>query len=356
MGSEMKSYKWAIISEMFRDIFHSYQDNWDDAQGKEPPETLLSIFMPIVKPLTKYKELKGVEHLYNILEDDESRSLLIKILAYRYMGHRKVKLPRNNPERQNNLETMNALDKIGQPLQIASMNLELNQYDLSGVGYHFNSYCTARGGSYIFLQRQYEFNRGGVVCKAEEGDIVIDAGACWGETTLYFADAVGDKGRVVAFEFIPSNAEVLHKNIEANPDFKDRITVVDRPLWDVEDQELFYVDWGPGSRVSFEKMRDDFPDDKCWTTTIDAVVEKYELPSVDFIKMDIEGAEPSALEGARNTIRKFHPKLAISLYHHINDFKTVPAFIESTGMKYKYYLDHHTIFQNETVLFAVPEH
>ena len=270
------------------------------------------------------------------------------------MRHRKVKLPRNNPDRQKNLERMSALDKIGEPLQIAFMNARLNQHDLSVLVITSILIARPEGGAHIFLQRQYEFNRGGVVCKADEGDIVIDAGACWGETALYFAGTVGDRGRVVAFEFIPSNAEVLHKNIEANPDFTDRIIVVDRPLWDVEDQELFYVDWGPGSRVSFEKMRDDVSDNKCWTTTIDSVVEKYELPSVDFIKMDIEGAEPGALEGARNTIRRFHPKLAISLYHHIDDFKSVPAFIESTGLNYKYYLDHHTIFHHETVLFAVP--
>ena len=59
---------------MFRDMFHSYQNNWDDAQGDEPPE-LHSILKPIVNPFVRYKELKGIGHLYNILEDDESRKL-----------------------------------------------------------------------------------------------------------------------------------------------------------------------------------------------------------------------------------------------------------------------------------------
>jgi hypothetical protein len=102
-------------------------------------------------------------------------------------------------------------------------------------------------------------------------------------------------------------------------------------------------------------MREDFPDTKTITTTIDDTVRELGLPRVDFIKMDIEGAELNALKGAEHSIREFYPKLAISLYHSIEDFSTIPRYLTSLGLNYKYYLEHHTIYENETVLFAVPQ-
>ncbi|SFU68912.1 FkbM family methyltransferase [Nitrosospira multiformis] len=72
--------------------------------------------------------------------------------------------------------------------------------------------------------------------------------------------------------------------------------------------------------------------------------------------MDIEGAELNALKGAEDTILRCRPKLAISLYHSIDDFKTIPRYLNSPGLSYKYYLDHHTIYENETVLFAIPQY
>jgi FkbM family methyltransferase len=235
------------------------------------------------------------------------------------------------------------------------MDITLQQRDLKPLGFDMRAYCTGAGGSYIFLQCQYELHRDGVHCKAEVGDVVIDAGACWGETSLYFAHEVGKEGKVFAFEFIPSNLDVLRKNIAANPHLSNSINVVDLPLWDQDGQVLYYVDWGPGSRVSFEKLREDFADTQCTTTTIDHVVGKFNAPRVDFIKMDIEGAELKALKGAEKTILRFHPKMAISLYHSIDDFKTIPRYLNLLGLSYKYYLDHHTIYENETVLFAIPQ-
>ena len=80
----------------------------------------------------------------------------------------------------------------------------------------------------------------------------------------------------------------------------------------------------------------------------------YMRKKIDFIKMDIEGAEFNALKGAEKTIRKFMPNLAISLYHSLEDFISIPIYLNSLNLNYKFYLDHHTIYQNETVLFAIP--
>jgi len=316
-------------------------------------EGVLFLFPALIyeRQVNRYAD---IGYLYDLLENDESRALLVKLFAYRIMGHKRVKLPRNAPEHDEYIKRIGALPIVGPPVNISFMNLTLELRDLSPVGFALRTYCTTGGGSYVFLQRQYEYHCRDVHCKAEPGDVVIDAGACWGETSLYFAHEVGPTGRVVSFEFIPSNLEVLGKNVNANRDLADRITPIAKPLWSESDRTLYYVDWGPGSRVSFEKLREDFADTQCQTTTIDRVASELNLSRIDMIKMDIEGAELNALKGAERSIRQHQPKLAISLYHNIEDFSTIPRYLDSLKVPYKYYLDHHTIYENETVLFAIP--
>lgn len=71
-----------------------------------------------------------------------------------------------------------------------------------------------------------------------------------------------------------------------------------------------------------------------------------------FIKMDIEGAEYCALEGAERTIKKYLPKMAICIYHNIKDFIEIPALIKRFDNRYKFAVRHYTDTLTETVLFA----
>jgi FkbM family methyltransferase len=379
----------AFKREVRRSVRNSYTGNWDEGErGPEPAPiglpTLRLIAAPIrrvmgwvnvfwaekIRPLAvdlvrllcpsleyrlKLKKYEGIGYLYDRLEDEYSKDLLVKLFAFRAMGHRKVRLPRNTADYWADISRIDNLPIVGPPLPVEFMDIVLQLRDLRPIGFDMKAYCTGRGGSYVFLQRQYELHRGTEHCKAEPGDVVIDAGGCWGETALYFAQQVGERGSVVSYEFIPSNLRVLDRNLAENPDLAKRVFVVREPLWSMGGQTLYYVDWGPGSRVSFEKMRADFPDTQCSTTTIDATVEKENLPRLDFIKMDIEGAELNALKGAERSLKRFHPKLAVSLYHSIEDFRTIPRYLDSLGLKYKFYLDHHTIYENETLLFCIPQ-
>ena len=69
--------------------------------------------------------------------------------------------------------------------------------------------------------------------------------------------------------------------------------------------------------------------------------------------MDIEGAELEALKGAQNTIRNYHPKLAISAYHKFEDLFTLPQYIYSLDNSYKFYLRRHSHLAHELVLYAL---
>ena len=75
---------------------------------------------------------------------------------------------------------------------------------------------------------------------------------------------------------------------------------------------------------------------------------------VTFIKMDIEGAEYEALLGAKETIQKNKPKLAISIYHKPEDIISIPKLIKSMVPNYRLYIRHYSNADNETVLYANP--
>jgi hypothetical protein len=89
------------------------------------------------------------------------------------------------------------------------------------------------------------------------------------------------------------------------------------------------------------------------TETIDNFVQKNKIAKIDFIKLDIEGAEYECLLGASNTIKKFKPKLAICLYHKDSDFWKLPILIKNLVSDYKVFVEHHHVNQEETVLYAV---
>jgi len=386
-----QAYRLAVLAELKRDRFVDLDDNFDSLQlGQEPspPPTVLQECMAEVRErLTTGKTIRerlgGVhsfrramayclapnsyftqyaaadiargEFLYNALADEPSRVLLVKLIAYRILGYRRVKLPRNNPGYWRDIDAMNGYRTEAEPLAIKFMDARLYVHDLKPLGYDFKCHASGPGLACAVVQKHYEYHNGDVHCKAEVGDVVVDAGGCWGETCLYFAHEAGQSGAVVAFEFIPSNLAVLKRNRALNPHLAANYHVVDNPLWSSEGLKLYYVDWGPGSRVTPDVNRYHSWEGIVETVTIDQTLVKLGLNRVDFIKMDIEGAELEALKGAERSIRKHRPKLAISLYHNVEDVDVIPRYLASLDLGYRFYLDHHTIYQNETVLFAVAD-
>lgn len=73
---------------------------------------------------------------------------------------------------------------------------------------------------------------------------------------------------------------------------------------------------------------------------------------VTFIKMDIEGAEYQSLLGASEMIKKYKPKLAVCLYHKLEDIIEIPYIILSMNPDYKLAIRHYTTCSWETVLYA----
>ena len=97
---------------------------------------------------------------------------------------------------------------------------------------------------------------------------------------------------------------------------------------------------------------DDRGNDIIQCVAIDDVLQGF---NPTFIKMDIEGAEVEALKGAKKTISKSHPYLAICVYHSLSDIWEIPLLIKSFYSGYKLYLRNYNYMGLETVLYAFPE-
>ncbi len=164
------------------------------------------------------------------------------------------------------------------------------------------------------------------------GDIVLDCGASDGDFTREALRAGAAK--VVAIEISPSSAECIRRNTAAES-AAGRVVVYPKGVWDGEDHLTLNVDdtnFAANSVVLH-------PDDSHASivvplTTIDRIVAELNLPRVDFIKMDVEGAEVRAIAGARDTITRFKPRLAIATEHKPDDERTIPAAVRKIRTDY----------------------
>lgn len=71
-----------------------------------------------------------------------------------------------------------------------------------------------------------------------------------------------------------------------------------------------------------------------------------------FIKLDVEGAELEALRGARESIRRCRPRLAVCLYHKKNDIVDIPSYVLDLVPEYRLHIRHHWYSHQDTVLYA----
>ena len=165
------------------------------------------------------------------------------------------------------------------------------------------------------------------------GDIVLDCGASDGDFTRQALQSGAQT--VVAIEISPSSAECIRRNT-ASEMAAGRVIVYPKGVWDKDDTMTLNVDdtnFAANSVVMHSESS--HPSVQVQLTTIDELVAELKLPRVDFIKMDIEGAEVPALAGARETIARFKPRLAIATEHKPDDEYTIPAAVRKIRADYR---------------------
>lgn len=285
--------------------------------------------------------------------DSDSQKIMIELIAYKLLGSDKVKLSTNTKEIWEQLEKVKLLEDSTDTVQHQNIpDLELTRFNLNSIGFDIDFYYLPNGVMIDFVSEQFAYKKNGVVIEAKEGDTVFECGACWGATALYFSEKVGEKGNVHSFEFIPENMRLYKLNMGLNPK-KKNIRLVENPVFDVSKKNIYFTDSGPSSVFSFEPFEG--YKEKSQTIAIDDYVQDNNITKVDMISMDVEGAEQPALRGAIETIKKFKPKLAISIYHSDDDFVQIPNWILDLDLGYKVYINHYTIYAHETVCFAIAD-
>ena len=187
------------------------------------------------------------------------------------------------------------------------------------------------------------------ICEVEDGDVVLDIGAYLGDTAIYFSEKCGGDGFVYAFEPLKSNAYKCKENVS---EIKN-IEVVEKAV-SIKAGVSMFLDSGAGSRIVNSDFESDDHKLSVAVTSVDEFVTERGLRNVDFIKMDIEGGERSAINGAAKTIKDLKPKMAISVYHLEDDLWVILEMIKKINSEYEFYLRHYTPWRSETTLFCVP--
>jgi FkbM family methyltransferase len=175
----------------------------------------------------------------------------------------------------------------------------------------------------------------------KKDDVVIDAGAWIGDFSAYAAS----KGAIsYAFEPTSSIFELLQKTAQLN---NSVIYPIKKGLDSSECEKSIYINENNSGSNTILLPNDTLINtatEMIQLTTLDKFVEENKLTKVDFIKADIEGAERYMLQGAKQTLKNFAPKLAICTYHLPDDPQVLEGLIKEANPDYTVVHLRHKLF------------
>jgi FkbM family methyltransferase len=189
------------------------------------------------------------------------------------------------------------------------------------------------------------------------GDVIINGGVSGGyEIPVLLAHLQG-QGQIhnvdpLGFDYLSDYARPSMEHFASNV-FQHRLAFADR-----RGTLSLPVSTDAGGAQAIGKLRDqtlencptqDFP-----CLTIDQFVTDQRLDRVDLIKLDLEGAEEYVLDGTMETINRFRPQLAVSIYHKVDHIWDLPIFLMSRLPEYHFFIDIYSFERFEIILYCVP--
>lgn len=204
---------------------------------------------------------------------------------------------------------------------------------LSGERRHFQQAFTGNDDWYLFRS----------LLAPHANSVFVDCGAHDGDTVRLFSERASDAfNRIYAFE--PDST--MFDSLRELADGDTRIEVINKGAFSREG----HVTFNPNGMYSAIVDEGDLTASQIPVTTIDAVLRGQRA---DIIKMDIEGAEYDALLGAEQTISTHRPRLAICLYHKVEDMLRIPELLLRFVPEYGLHIRHQSESCTDTILFAV---
>jgi len=294
------------------------------------------------------KHIRSFAYLYGRLAGEDDRQLLKDVADVRLLGSRFERFREFEKKYIENMRKIDAeFSATGQCL-VNMRDYGLTESDVWIEISHHPDLVSYVLTCFICGQYQHPW----VALGAD--DCCLDIGAYKGETSLLLADrlASGERGgRVYAVEFGVDQVNALRRNLQRNAELAKRIHLIANPLWSQSDMTVYMTGSDIGTKIGFENPGGE----DCrqfQTLTLDDMVEKHAIPKVSMIKMDVEGAEYPILLGARETLRRHKPLLALSIYHSHEDFSRIPQFLDTLDCGYEFSLGHYTSTRPETILYA----
>ena len=159
------------------------------------------------------------------------------------------------------------------------------------------------------------------IAPSTEPLVIVDAGAACGlfslATCFFFPAAV-----IWAFEPSERQRILLARNLKLNG-MDGRIRITPFALWNYEDCLSFRTHGAMSSLREVSGLPSHLAfTESVQTVSLDVWTKRSKLRRLDLIKMDIEGAEIEALEGAGEVLRQYHPRLLIQAYHQRDGVRT----------------------------------
>lgn len=175
----------------------------------------------------------------------------------------------------------------------------------------------------------------------------VDCGGFDGDTLKNLVKKEKQMSNIAIFEPQNTLCEKISEYTKEKQDLFNSVTIFPCGVHSKTQKLKFSVSKDAPSSAKLSNTGEDII--QC--VAIDEVLQGFK-PT--FIKMDIEGAEIEALKGAQVTIQKYHPQLAICVYHSLSDIWEIPLLINSFYKDYVFYLRSYNYMGLETVLYAFP--
>lgn len=175
--------------------------------------------------------------------------------------------------------------------------------------------------------------------KFNKNEVILECGGYDGLTITELKSFYDEFDKLVVFEPVSLNANLIRKKFDTDK----RIEVIEKGTSNKEGK-LFFNQNNDMMMISNEG------DLSLDVVSIDSVIN-YPF---HYLFMDIEGSEMNTLEGTEVAIKKYTPRLAISIYHKYDDIWMIPLYIHNINPNYLFYIRHYSTDKTDTVLYAIP--